>query len=381
MSKELCYYEVLEVSKNATSSEIKKAYRKLAIKYHPDKNPGDKEAEERFKLINEAYAVLSDEEKRQIYDLYGKEGLSGNMNSGMNMSMDDFMDIFNAIFGDNFGFRKGSKEDNNLVYPLDLELELELEFNEAIFGTEKELEINYKKPCKNCKGSGADGGKFKSCHYCNGLGQIAIHQGYMSFAQTCPKCEGRGELPKKRCGECKGSGAELEQEKINVTIPAGVDIGHRLRVPKKGNVDNSGRRGDLYIHFNIKEDKNFIRDDMDIYIEVPVFFTQLLLSEEIKVPSLDGELTVKLNTKIKDGERIIFYGKGVPNVNHPSTRGDFIVKINVIYPDKLNSEQKELVQRLQESFGVEGKPQKSILDSVFDRIKGWLDKVEPKRKR
>ncbi|NPA27874.1 MAG: molecular chaperone DnaJ [Epsilonproteobacteria bacterium] len=374
MSKELSYYEILEVSTNASIAEIKKAYRKLALKYHPDKNPGDKEAEEKFKLINEAYAVLSDEEKRRVYDMYGKEGLSENMGFSSSMDMDDFMEIFNSIFGDSFGFgRKSySRYSNSMPYPLDLEIQIELDFNEAIFGTTKEIEIEYKTPCSACKGTGAKDAKFQTCNYCKGAGQIVMRQGFMTFAQECPKCDGKGKTPIEICSECQGSGAQLKKEKINVNIPAGVDMGHRLRVPAKGNMDNRGNRGDLYIHFDIKEDEHFIRDGMDIYIEVPVFFTQILLSEEIKVPSLDGELTIKLNPKVRDKEQFVFPNKGAFNVNNPSQRGRFIAQIKIIYPTKLNSEQKELVRKLQESFGIESKPHKSIFESAFEKIKSWI---------
>ncbi len=370
---ELSYYEILQVSKDATTAEIKKAYRKLALKYHPDKNPGDKEAEEKFKLINEAYAVLSDEEKRKIYDLYGKEGLEGRASRGSSMDMDDIMDIFNSMFGDAFGFGSRASRSSSMPYPLDIEMEITLEFNEAIFGTEKELEIAYKTPCSSCKGTGAKDGKLHTCDYCGGHGQVVMRQGFMTFTQECPKCNGKGKIATQACSECQGSGAELKKEKVTINIPAGVDVGNRLRVPAKGNIDNRGHRGDLYLHFDIKEDEHFIRDGNDIYIEVPVFFTQILLSEEIKVPSLDGEVTLKLHPQVRDKEHFIFQGKGVPNVNNPSFRGRFIAQIKIIYPKKLNSEQKELIEKLQESFGIErSKAHKNIFESAFDKIKSWI---------
>ena len=375
--KELCYYEVLNVSKDATLTEIKKAYRKLALKYHPDKNPNDKEAEEKFKLINEAYAVLSDEEKRRIYDMYGKDALNQGSSRGFDRSMDDIMDIFNSVFEDAFGFRTQSRQTysstpSSTPYPLDIEIEISLDFNEAIFGCEKEIEITYKKPCKSCKGTGAKNGEFYTCDYCNGHGQIMMRQGFMTYTQECPKCEGKGKIPKDICSVCRGIGGIDESETITVNIPAGVDVGNRLRVPAKGNISNNGHRGDLYIHFDIKDDENFVRDGNDIYIEVPVFFTQILLSEEIKVPSLEGELTIKLSPKIRDKEHFIFKNKGVPDVNNPNYRGRFIAQIKIIYPKKLNKEQKELLQKLQDSFGIDSKPHKSIFESTFERIKKWV---------
>jgi len=370
--KELCYYEVLQVSKDATLTEIKKAYRKLALKYHPDKNPGDKEAEEKFKLINEAYAVLSDEEKRRIYDMYGKEGLNGqSQGGGFSGGMDDIMDIFNSMFGDAFGFNTRNRN-SSMPYPLDIEIEITLEFNEAVFGCEKEIEISYKEPCPDCKGTGAKDGEFINCDYCKGHGQIMMRQGFMTFTQECPKCHGEGRVIKDICVTCSGSGGINKSEKINVNIPAGVNVGNRLRVPAKGNVDNRGNRGDLYIHFDIKDDEHFVRDGDDIYIEVPVFFTQILLSEEIQVPSLEGEVTIKLSPKVRDKEHFIFKNKGVPNVNNPSYRGRFIAQIKIIYPKKLNKEQKELVEKLQDSFGIDSKPHKSIFESAFERIKKWV---------
>jgi len=373
--EELCYYEVLQVSKDATTTEIKKAYRKLALKYHPDKNQGDKEAEEKFKIINEAYAVLSDDQKREIYDRYGKEGLSGGASQGFGGGMDDIMDIFNSMFGDSFGFssqNNRAQRDSSMPYPLDIEMEIDLEFNEAIFGVEKEIELSYKEPCTTCSGTGAKDGKLSTCDYCGGQGQVVMRQGFMTFAQECPKCKGKGKIAKDTCIDCKGVGGTVKQETITVSIPAGIDTGNRLRVPAKGNRDNHNHRGDLYLHFYIQEDEHFVRDGNDIYIEVPVFFTQLLLSEEIEVPSLEGSLSIKLSPKVKDKEHFIFQGKGVPNVNNPSRRGRFIAQIKIIYPKKLTSEQKELITKLQESFGLESKPHSSIFESAFKRIKKWV---------
>ena len=372
--EELCYYEVLQVSKNATTTEIKKAYRKLALKYHPDKNQGDKEAEEKFKVINEAYAVLSDDEKRSIYDRYGKQGLQGAGSSGFGAGgMDDIMDIFNSMFGDSFGFGGGSQQRrSSMPYPLDFDIETTLEFSEAIFGCEKDIDITYKTPCQSCKGTGAKDGKLQTCSYCGGQGQVVMRQGFMTFAQECPQCHGKGQEIKTKCPECKGSGANLVEETITIKIPAGVDEGNRLRVPAKGNVDNQGHRGDLYVHFDIKEDENFIRDGLNIYIEVPVFFTQILLSDEIEVPTLEGSVNIKLNPKVQDKEHFIFNNKGVPNVNNPRVRGKFVAQIKIVYPTKLNSEQTELISKLQESFGIESKPHKSIFENAFDRVKKWI---------
>jgi len=373
--EELSFYEVLQVSRDATITEIKKAYRKLAIKYHPDKNPGDKEAEEKFKIINEAYAVLSDEEKRKIYDMYGKEGLQGQAGAGGfgGASMDDIMDIFNSMFGDSFGFgSQRAQRRSSTNYTLDIEQEISLEFSEAVFGVEKEITVSYLEPCNDCKGTGAKDGILATCHYCGGQGQVVMRQGFMTFAQECPKCHGSGKSSQESCKSCNGLGGIKKSEKVTISIPAGINVGNRLRVPGKGNIDTYGHRGDLYLHFDIEDDENFVRDGDDIYIEVPVFFTQLLLSDEIKVPSLEGELSIKLSPKVRDKEHFVFNNKGVPHVNSPSRRGRFIVQIKVQYPQKLTSEQKELVEKLNESFGIESKPHKSIFENTFERIKKWM---------
>ena len=365
------YYEILQVSRDATGAEIKKAYRKLALKYHPDKNPGDKEAEERFKLINEAYGVLSDEEKRSIYDRYGKEGLERQGAGFRTDSMDDIMDIFNSMFGGAFGGFSGGQQRrrSGLKYPLDVEVEMELSFQEAVFGTEKEINLRYKAPCPTCGGSGAE--ETAICDYCGGQGQIVMRQGFMTFAQECPNCHGTGRIVKMRCGECGGLGYTEKEETVHLTIPAGVDSGNRLRIPGKGNEDQRGQRGDLYVLFLVEEDEHFVREGNNLYIEVPVFFTQCILGEEITIPSLEGELPLTLKAATRDREQFIFRGKGVPDV-HSGRRGDLIAQIKMILPKKLNETQKELIEKLQESFGLDSHPHKSTFESAFDKIKKWI---------
>jgi len=374
--EEFDYYEILQVSRTATTAEIKKAYRKLAIKYHPDKNPGDKEAEEKFKMINEAYGVLSDESKRELYDRYGKEGLERH-GAGFNAgSMDDIMDIFNSIFGGGFGgFSSNRRRDQNRRYAMDLELELELTFQEAVFGAKKDIEVEYKVPCEACDGTGAKDGKMESCQTCGGQGQVVIRQGFMTFAQECPQCKGRGQVISQKCNKCRGKGYQLEKESIAIDIPAGVDTGNRLRVPGKGNRDKYGRRGDLYLLFYVEEDEHFVRDGNDIYIEVPVFFTKCILGGEITIPSLEGELKITLKPGTRDKERFVFKQKGVRDV-HTGVRGNLIAQIKMNLPKKLTKEQKELLEELQKSFGVESHPHKSTFESAFERIKSWIKPKE-----
>jgi molecular chaperone DnaJ len=373
---ELDYYEALEVSRDCSEAELKKSYRKLAMKYHPDRNQGDSEAEEKFKVINEAYQVLSDREKRAIYDQYGKAGLEGQGGFGRGFgggqSMDDIMDIFNSMFGGS-GFGGGRRRGDNQKYNLDFEVEFPLKFNEAVFGVEKKIDIKYKVPCSDCDSTGAKDGKLESCDYCNGQGQIVMKQGFMSFAQTCPKCQGEGKKVTEKCPSCSGRGYHEEPDTITIKIPAGVDTGHRLRAEGYGNQAKSGERGDLYLTFNVEEDKHFIREGTDIYTEVPVFFTQTILGDTINIPSLYGELELDLKVGTKDREQFIFYNEGVADV-HTGEKGRLIAQIKIIYPKKLNDEQRELLIKLQDSFGVESRPHTNIFEDVFSRVKGWFKK-------
>jgi len=373
---DMCYYEVLEVSKDCSGAELKKSYRKLAMKYHPDRNPGDDEAEEQFKVVNEAYQVLSDEEKRSIYDRYGKEGLKGQgMGGGFGGGggMDDFMDIFNSMFGGQGGgggFGR-ARRDPSQKYALDFEMELQLEFHEAVFGCEKKIDIRFKTPCGDCEGTGAKDGKMMNCEYCGGQGQVLMRQGPMQFAQTCPKCQGEGKTVAAKCDSCQGKGYHEEEDTVSIKIPAGVDSGNRLRVQGHGNEAKNGQRGDLYLTFYVEEDENFIRNGNDIYIEVPVFFTQAILGETISIPALDGELELELKKSTKDKEQFVFEGEGVVDV-HSGRKGRLVAQVQMILPKKINEEQKELLEKLQESYGVESRPHKNTFDSAFDRVKSWF---------
>jgi len=373
---DMCYYEVLEVSRDCSGAELKKSYRKLAMKYHPDRNPGDDEAEEKFKIVNEAYQVLSDEEKRAIYDRYGKEGLEGQGRGfGAGGGMDDFMDIFNSMFGGSGGGFGGgfgqTRRDPSQKYALDFEIELPLEFHEAVFGCEKKIDITYKTPCGDCKGTGAKDAKLETCDYCGGQGQVLMRQGPMQFAQTCPKCHGEGQKVAQKCTSCHGKGYHEEEDTVTIKVPAGVDSGNRLRVQGYGNESKNGQRGDLYLTFYVEEDENFIRNGNDIYIEVPVFFTQAILGETISIPALDGELELELKQSTKDKEQFVFEGEGVADV-HGGRKGRLVAQVRMILPKKINEEQKELLEKLQESYGVESRPHKSTFDSAFSRVKSWF---------
>ncbi len=370
----LDYYEVLEVSRDAAGAEIKKSYRKLAIKYHPDKNPGDKEAEERFKLINEAYDVLGKEEKRRIYDQYGKEGLERQGAGFHANSMDDIMDVFNSMFGGGFGGGfggQGQRRDPSAKYALDFEITLDLPFNEAVFGVEKEITLDYKSPCTSCHGTGAKEGKMQPCGYCEGRGQVVMRQGFMTFAQECPKCQGSGQTAQEACGSCHAAGYTTQEQTVKFAIPAGIDTGNRLRVAGYGNENKHGQRGDLYVTFHVEEDEHFVRDGNDIYIAVPVFFTQCILGETIAIPSLSGEIELNLKEGTRDKEQFVFKGEGVADV-HSGRKGRLIAQVKMILPNKITEEQKELLEAIQESYGVESRPHKSNFESTFERIKGWF---------
>ncbi len=373
--EELSYYEILEVSQDADKATIKKAYRKMAKKYHPDKNAGDKEAEHMFKLVNEAYQCLSDEQQRSIYDRYGKEGLQG-MGGGGHSSSAGFDDL-GAIFEEMFsGFGGGgSRRRQNPAdmdkYPLDMNVDMYISFQEAIFGCEKEIEYTYKKACEACKGTGAKDGKLSTCPQCKGQGQVYMKQGFMTFSQTCPVCHGTGSSATEKCSSCKGLGYEEVKEKITISVPKGIDSGNRLRVSGKGNIGKNGRRGDLYITFEVKPDKHFIRNDNDVYIEIPVFFTQAVKGDTLTIPSLTGELELKLQIGTKDKQRYTFRGEGIEDV-HGHGKGDLIAIVDIQYPKKLNDEQLELLDKLQDSFGIESKPHEGVLDSVIDKMKSWF---------
>ena len=373
--EELSYYEILEVSQNADKATIKKAYRKMAKKYHPDKNAGDKEAEHMFKLVNEAYQCLSDDQQRSIYDRYGKEGLQGMGGGGRSSSagFDDLGAIFEEMFS-GFGGGGARRRQNPAdmdKYPLDMNVDMYISFQEAIFGCEKEIEYSYKKACEACKGTGAKDGKLSTCPQCKGQGQVYMKQGFMTFSQTCPVCHGTGSSATEKCPSCKGQGYEEVKEKITISIPKGIDSGNRLRVSGKGNIGKNGRRGDLYITFEVKPDKHFIRNDNDVYIEIPVFFTQAVKGDTLTIPSLTGELELKLQIGTKDKQRYTFRGEGIEDV-HGHGKGDLIAIVDIQYPKKLNDEQLELLDKLQDSFGIESKPHEGVLDSVIDKMKSWF---------
>ena len=370
--EDLSYYEILEVTRDADKTTIKKAYRKLAKQYHPDKNPNDPEAEHKFKLCNEAYQCLSDDQQRSIYDRYGKEGLQGRSSGRSSGGFDDLSSMFEEMFS---GFGGGGRRRQNPAdmdkYPLDMNVDIRISFNEAIFGCEKDIKFTYKKACGDCKGTGAKDAKLSTCQQCGGQGQVYMKQGFMTFSQTCPSCQGTGSAPAEKCPSCKGKGFDEVQESVSIKIPKGIDTGNRLRVSGKGNVSKRGSRGDLYVTFEVTPDKHFIRDDNDVYIEIPVFFTQAIMGATLTIPSLRGELELQLDIGTKDKQRFTFRNEGIDDV-HGHGRGDLIAQIDITYPKKLSDEQLELLEKLQDSFGIESKPHEGLLDSAIEKMKGWF---------
>lgn len=367
------YYEILGVDKSATADELKRAYRKMAMKYHPDKNQGDAEAEQMFKQVNEAYQVLSDESKRAMYDRYGKAGLEGGGGMGGGAGgfggFEDFADIFDSFFGGGAGGGGRRKPRENL----DIAVELEVEFLEAAFGCKKEVTYRYEKPCEVCDGSGSKDGKRETCPTCRGKGQIFQRQGFMTFSQTCPACHGEGTVIKDKCSKCHGSGKEQVEESFSLDIPEGIDDGNRLRVAGRGSIGKSGNRGDLYVIIRVREDRTFVRHDDDIYVEVPIFFTLAALGGAITIPTIRGEKEIEIKRNIRDKEQIVIRGEGVANV-HSGRKGNMIAQVKIIYPQTMTGEQEELLKKLHESFGQDqvNEPHKSAFEEVVDKVKSWF---------
>lgn len=366
---EVDYYEVLELSKNAGKSEIKKAYRKLALKYHPDQNGGDKEAEEKFKLINEAYEILSNDEKKAVYDRYGKAGLKGQAGGGFGDFGFDMGDLFSSIFGSDFDF-SNSQSPKSEKYSPDITMRISLEFKEAIFGCKKTLKYKYKKACSDCEGTGSKSKETQVCPTCHGRGQTSTQQGFLSFVQTCPDCSGSGQVVKDACPACKGCGFKEVKEEYELDIPAGVNTGLTLRVSKRANLMQDGHRGDLYVKIIVEDDERFVRKNDDLYIEVPVLFTQAALGASIKVPTIRGESELTLPLGAHDKQRIRIKGEGVPNI-HSKTKGDQIVQISIKFPKNLSDEQRKLLEELNESFGFTNTATHEQ-EGLFDKIKSFF---------
>ncbi len=372
------YYEVLGVEKGASAEEIKKAYRKSAMKYHPDRNPGDKTAEEKFKELGEAYEVLSDEEKRARYDQYGHAGVDPNFGAGGfngggfgGFGGFDFGDIFGEFFG---GGRRGSTQ-NVPMRGENVGVRVEVTFEEAAFGTEKQVSAQRIENCSACSGTGSSDGSVETCSYCRGAGQVRTTRNVMGMTmQTtseCPQCGGRGKVIKNPCTTCRGKGKVRRTQKINVKIPAGVDHGQSVRVRGEGCVgSNGGPSGDLLVEISIRRHSVFQRYGQDVLCEVPITFTQAALGGEIEVPTLDGKTKFDLPEGTQTGREFVLNGIGIPYVNNPRRRGNQRFTVVVETPTKLNKEQKELLQKLEDSIDGKSSPKRK---KFFDTLKEIFD--------
>jgi molecular chaperone DnaJ len=336
------YYEVLEVTKTANGDELKKSYRRLAIQYHPDRNPGDKTAEEKFKEINEAYQILSDDRKRQAYDQFGHAGLGGAGGFDAGFGSGSFSDIFDNIFGDIFGGGGGGGGQSGV----DLRYNLEITFEEAASGVEKKISFEKESACDTCTGTGAKPGtKPKPCKTCRGTGQVRFNQGFFTLTRTCSSCYGRGAIIEDRCADCAGSGRKKRPVTVNVKIPAGIDSDQRLRLRGEGEVGEAGgRAGDLYVIVRVKDHPLFRREDEHIILDLPITFVQAALGAELEVPSLEGKLPLEIPAGIQSGELIRLRGKGMKRLNG-SGSGDQIVRVLVETPTRLNAKQKDLLKQ------------------------------------
>ncbi len=344
-----CYYEVLGVSRDASSEVIKKSYRKLAMKYHPDRNPGDTEAEACFKEAAEAYEVLSDPQKRQIYDAYGHDGLKNSGYSGPGSSEDIFSHM-SDIFGDLFGF--GSRQRRNPNGPVagdDLRYDIEISFMDAVHGIEKEVEVTKRETCWTCEGTGARPGyRPQTCPSCRGRGQVIRSQGFFQVSSTCPQCHGSGQIITEPCTDCNGQGLVNRTKKINLKIPAGVDTGSRMRLSGEG---EGGRRGgpsgDLYVVIHVKPHEFFQRDGQTIFLRCPLSMVKAALGCEIEVPTIHGKATLKIPAGTQSGSRFTLRGEGVDSLRGRG-RGDMVVEIQVQTPTGLSKRQRELLREFEE---------------------------------
>ncbi len=372
------YYEVLAVSREATEQEIKSAYRKLALKHHPDRNPGDKAAEERFKEAAEAYAVLADGEKRAAYDRFGHAGVSSTTGAGFDPTIfADFGDIFGGLrdifgFGDIFGGgRRGGPQRGS-----DLRYDLEISFEESARGIETGIQIPRQEQCETCRGSGAAPGSAPSvCPHCSGRGQIRYQQGFFTVAQTCRQCGGAGRVITKPCPECHGNGVIARQRKLTVKIPAGIASGQRLRLQNEGEAGSAGGPpGDLYVVVHVQESSVFQREGDDLFCRVPITFPIAALGGEVKVPTLDGHETLAVPEGTQSGHVFRLRAKGMPSVTGRG-RGDLHVAVDVSTPKKLTRDQRQLLEQLAKTMPVE-KLQPRKRDEADDDDRSVFDKVK-----
>tara|TARA_R110000868_G_scaffold8205_7_gene42770 strand:- start:84766 stop:85884 length:1119 start_codon:yes stop_codon:yes gene_type:complete len=368
-----CYYEILSVSKTVEQGDIKKSFRRLAMKYHPDRNPGDAEAEANFKEVKEAYEILSDPQKRQMYDRFGHAGVNQQAGPGPGAGAGGFGDIFGDMFGDIFGGgRRGGGGGPRPEAGSDLRYGLEITLEEAVHGFEKEITVPNFTACGDCKGSGAKKGTTpKTCADCGGSGQLIMQQGFMTIQQTCPSCQGAGQSA-EACGKCHGQGRVRESKDLSVKIPAGVDDGDRVRLAGEGEAGlHGGPTGDLYVQVSVKKHEIFERDGADLHCEVPVTYATCVLGGEIEVPTLDGKATIKIPAETQSGKSFRLRGKGVRSIRN-ATQGDLFCRVNVEIPVKLSQTQKDHLQEFEQMLD-DGKDHRPHSKSWFKKVKAFFE--------
>lgn len=379
MSKQ-CYYEILSVQKNCSDGELKKSYRRMAMKFHPDRNPDNEEAEHKFKEVKEAYEILSDSQKRAAYDQFGHAGVDPSRGGGghAGAGFGGFGDIFEDIFG---GGRRQGGGANAAYRGSDLQYNLELTLEEAVFGTTVDIRIPTKQTCTTCDGSGAkEGSQPEACSTCHGQGQVRIQQGFFSVQQTCPHCHGAGTIISDPCGDCHGEGRIEEKKTLEVKIPEGVDSGDRIRLSGEGEAGvNGGPAGDLYVQMHLKAHDLFTRDGDDLHCLVPVRFTLAALGGTLKVPTLEGEVNLKVPAETQTGKVFRLRGKGVKSVRS-NMKGDLLCRIDVETPINLTSKQKKLLEQFAVALAKGGEkhsPQQhgwgNKAKLFFENVKGWFD--------
>ena len=380
------YYEVLGVAKSASDDELKKAYRKLAKQYHPDVNPGNAEAEAKFKEINEAYEVLSDKDKRAKYDQFGHAGVDPNFGGGgfggFDMGDIDLGDIFGSFFGGGFGGSRRA-DPNAPQRGESIRMSLILSFEEAAFGCEKEIEITLKDECTTCHTTGAKPGTSpETCTKCGGKGKVVYTQqsflGMVQNVQTCPECRGTGKIIKEKCPDCHGSGYIAKRRKIKVSIPAGIDNGQSVRIREKGEPGtNGGPRGDLLVEVNVSRHPIFQRQDMNIYSTAPISFAQAALGGEVRISTIDGDILYDVKPGTQTDTRIRLKNKGIPSLRNSSVRGDHYVTLVVQVPTSLNEEAKEALRKFDEASGQSLKKQNGAASTEkHGKKKGFMGKLK-----
>ncbi|MEH6672241.1 molecular chaperone DnaJ [Halopseudomonas sp.] len=375
------YYEVLGVERGASEAELKKAYRRLAMKYHPDRNPDDEGAIEKFKEANEAYEILTDAQKRAAYDQYGHAGVDPSMGGGAGaggFAGGNFSDIFGDVFGDIFGGGGGGGRGRSSVQRgSDLRYTLELDLEEAVRGTTVTIRVPTLVECGTCDGSGAKKGTSPvTCTTCGGHGQVRMQQGFFSVQQTCPRCHGTGKMITDPCRDCGGQGRVEEQKTLSVKVPAGVDTGDRIRLAGEGEAGvNGGPSGDLYVVVSVREHKIFQRDGKNLYCEVPISFADASLGGELEVPTLDGRVKLKIPDGTQTGKLFRLRGKGVTPVRGGSP-GDLLCRVAVETPVNLTKRQRELIQELRETLQEEGSNQSPRAKSWFDGVKNFFEDMK-----